>query len=161
VHRRRCVMQPLRQTRPFHKWQTVGDDFVAVKPQAGPLASNMPPRARPGGSITGESPAQHRVALSGCSKDHRGYAGTTRHPAGSSPGASWTSAPVVVKSRSAGIVGGETKLGRMGPRRPAADLRPAGPAQRQPGSVDRLTFCSRPAPGCDPNKPHSAAVVLI
>ena len=71
------------------------------------------------------------------------------------------SAPVAVKSPSAWIGGGETKLGRVGPRRPMADLRPAAPAQRRPGGVDRLIPPAGPRQAATRNKPHSAAVILI
>jgi hypothetical protein len=64
---------------------------------------------------------------------------------------------VAVKSRSRWIGGNKTKLRRMGCIRWPTCNRLAGSALIR--QVGLLTSCSRPAPGSDPNKPHSAAVV--
>lgn len=50
---------------PHRQWLAVSNDFVAVAPQADPSGLQHAPRVRPRGSINCESPAQHRVALSG------------------------------------------------------------------------------------------------
>ncbi len=96
------------------------------------------------------------------SQQCRGHAGQhdPRHPAGSFPGASATGAPVAVKSRSAWMGGGETKLGRRGPAtsggRPTTGWPGSTPTrQRRPADLLGQARARQ-----RPEQTHSAAVVL-